>query len=119
MYEIVVQGHSLTISPIPLLRNSQVGEADSSDLVKPNVVKLKSHFTLTIDEVQVDTTKQVPLLEKYDGMGDPYVHTQTYEHLMRYYGHSDAARCHLFVTTLKKEARQWMTYLPPNSVESW
>lgn len=78
---------------------------DNCNPVKPDATGPKSLFTLVIDEVQVDPTKKVPPLDTYDGMGDPYEHTHTYEQLMCYYSHSDAARCHMFVTTLEKGAR--------------
>lgn len=65
----------------------------------------KSPFTPAIYEVQADPTRKMPPLKTYDGTGDPYDHTHTYECLMLYYGHFDAARCQMFVTTLKQGAR--------------
>lgn len=46
-----------------------------------------------IDKVRVDLSKKMPPLETYDGPSDPYDHTHTFDCLMCYYGHSDAARC--------------------------
>lgn len=66
------------------------------------LVNSKSYFTPEIDRVWADLTKTMPPLKTYDGAGDPYDHTHTYECLMRYYEHSDASRCQMFVTTLKR-----------------
>lgn len=55
----------------------------------------------------------------YDGSGDPYVYTYSYERLMRFYGHNATGKCHLFIFTLKKIAREWMVTLPSHSTGSW
>lgn len=55
----------------------------------------------------------------YDGTSDPYDHTYSYKRLMRFYGHTAAGKCHLFISTLKKIAREWMITLPPRSISSW
>lgn len=43
-------------------------------------------------------------MESYDGSGDPYERNQAYNRLMSYYNYSDAAKCQMFMTTLKKDA---------------
>lgn len=55
----------------------------------------------------------------YDGTDDPYDYTHVYYHLMCCYDHSDAAKCKIFITTLKKSARLWLTLLSPSFIGSW
>lgn len=72
-----------------------------------------------IDRVRADTSTMMPSMESYNGIGDPYDHTHVYDRLMHYYDHSDVTKCQIFVKTLKKGARLWMTSLPPSSIDSW
>lgn len=66
---------------------------------------LGSPFSPEINQETADPKKKMPPMETYDGMGDPYDHSDGYDRLMTYYGHSDAD---MFATTLKKSAREWM-----------
>lgn len=50
-----------------------------------------SPFTPEIDRVRANPTKKMPPIETYDGTSDPNDHTHTYERIMRYYDHFDAA----------------------------
>lgn len=86
---------------------------------KESPIHTKSPFTPEIDRARADPSKKMPLMESYDGSGDPYDHTDGYNRLMNYYGHSDAAKCHMFAITLKKGAREWMMTLAANSIGSW
>lgn len=87
--------------------------------VKDTPGRKASPFSSDILKKKVDPTKKLPYMESYDGSGDPYDHSQAFERLMDYYDFTDAAKCHTFVTTLRKDARQWMGTLPANSVSSW
>lgn len=91
----------------------------SSNSVEGTSVNSSSPFSPEIDRERADPNKKAPHMESYDGSGDPYEHSQAYDRLMCYYDYSDAAKCQIFITTLKKEARQWMTSLAPNSISSW
>lgn len=51
-----------------------------------------SPFSSEINQETVDPKKKMPPMETYDGMGDPYDHSDGYDRLMTYYGHSDAAK---------------------------
>lgn len=82
--------------------------------VKDTPGKKVSPFSSDILKEKADTTKKLSHMESYDGSGDPYDHSQAFDQLMDYYDFIDAAKCHTFVTTLRKDVRQWMGTLPAN-----
>lgn len=58
-------------------------------------------------------------IEKYDGTTDPDKHLDVYITQVNLYTTNDVVLCWLFHTSLKGQALQWFTHLPPNKVDSF
>lgn len=60
-----------------------------------------------------------PVMESYDGTGDPNEHLTTFDLQMIISNGSDAQKCKMFGDTLKGMTLAWFTALPMRSIQSF
>ncbi|RDY02806.1 hypothetical protein CR513_13699, partial [Mucuna pruriens] len=76
-------------------------------------------FCKEIDETPIPPNFREVVVEPFDGSQDPYVHLQTFQTQMYISGGNDRLSCKLFPGTLRGVAMQWMTMLPPRSIQTF
>lgn len=76
-------------------------------------------FSEDILAVTVPHDFRVPVMESYDGTGDPNEHLAAFDLQMIISNGSDAQKCKIFGGTLKGTALAWFTALPMRSIQSF
>ncbi|RDX95528.1 hypothetical protein CR513_21936, partial [Mucuna pruriens] len=75
-------------------------------------------FCKEIDETPIPLNFREVVVEPFDGQ-DPYAHLQTFQTQMYISGGNDRLSYKLFPGTLRGVAMQWMTTLPPKSIQTF
>ncbi|KAL2542725.1 Uncharacterized protein Adt_03703 [Abeliophyllum distichum] len=76
-------------------------------------------FSLEIVAVPLPKGFKQPMIESYDGVTDPLDHLRMFVDMMRLYAAPDAVMCRSFPPTLRREARDWVATLAPQSVKTF
>ncbi|WVY94050.1 hypothetical protein V8G54_033138 [Vigna mungo] len=99
-------------------RENENHDRQASQHTNPNTVRLTKllPFTMTIMQTPMPENSP-PVLEKYDGSGDPDNHLRIFSNAMVLYTNSDPVICRAFSLSLKDETLEWYNTLPPNSVD--
>ncbi|RRT62848.1 hypothetical protein B296_00022022 [Ensete ventricosum] len=92
-----------------LKSRGEVGESSKSG----------SPFTPEIQAKPFPATFKIPVVEPYDGNGNPTEHIVAFRAQMALYDTSDALMCRAFPTTLRGLARIWYSRLKPTSIPSF
>ena len=79
----------------------------------------KTPFTLEIEKEEKPKDFNSPVLDKYEGSGDPMAHLLHYKQRMSMERVSEALNCKLFTTTLSGKALSWFCQLPERSITSF
>ncbi|RDY07949.1 hypothetical protein CR513_07889, partial [Mucuna pruriens] len=76
-------------------------------------------FCKEIDETPIPLNFREVVVEPFDKRQDPYAHLQAFQTQMYISGGNDKLSCKLFPGTLRGVAMQWMTTLPPRSIQTF
>ncbi|RDX70211.1 hypothetical protein CR513_50573, partial [Mucuna pruriens] len=76
-------------------------------------------FSREIDEATIPPNFREVVVEPFDGSQDPHAHLQAFQTQMYISGGNDRLSCKLFPGTLRGVAMQWMTTLPPRSIQTF
>ncbi|RDY12155.1 hypothetical protein CR513_03082, partial [Mucuna pruriens] len=76
-------------------------------------------FSREIDETRIPPNFREIMVEPFDGSQDPHAHLQAFQAQMYISGGNDRLSCKLFPRTLKGVAIQWMTTLPPRTIQTF
>ena len=89
--------------------------SDLDDLVN----RTDSMFTIPVNSCPLPHKLQMPQIESYDEVKDPFDHLETFKTLTHLQGVPDEIMCRAFPTTLKGPARIWFNRLTPNSINTF
>ncbi|KAL2541449.1 Retrotrans gag domain-containing protein [Abeliophyllum distichum] len=71
-------------------------------------------FTNELKVMELPTNFRMPIMDKYNGKGDPSDHINIYKTKLQ--GQSPAVKCWNFHTTLISDAKRWYNKLKPGSI---
>ena len=85
-----------------------------------NLVKrTNSPFTTSVNSFPLPSKFQMPQIESYDRVKDPFDHLEIFKTLMHLQGVPDEIMCRAFSKTLKGPARVWFSRLTPSSINTF
>ncbi|RDX81938.1 hypothetical protein CR513_37335, partial [Mucuna pruriens] len=76
-------------------------------------------FCKEIDETAIPPNFREIIVEPFDGSQDPHAHLQAFQTQIYISGRNDRLSCKLFPGTLRGVAMQWMSTLPPRSIQTF
>ncbi|RDX71574.1 hypothetical protein CR513_49063, partial [Mucuna pruriens] len=76
-------------------------------------------FCKEIDETSIPPNFREIIVEPFDGSQDPRAHLQAFQTQIYISGGNDRLSCKLFPGTLRGVAMQWMSTLPPRSIQTF
>ena len=79
----------------------------------------KTPFTPEIERKEKPKNFNSPVLDKYEGSGDPMAHLLHYKQRMSMERVNEALNYKLFVTTFSGKALSWFCQLPEGSITSF
>ncbi|KAL2486592.1 Uncharacterized protein Adt_31348 [Abeliophyllum distichum] len=74
-------------------------------------------FTNELKAMEVPMNFRMPIMDKYNGRGDPSDHINLYKTKLQ--GQCPAVKCQNLHTTLISDAKWWYNKLKPRSIRSW
>ncbi|RDX77060.1 hypothetical protein CR513_42877, partial [Mucuna pruriens] len=76
-------------------------------------------FCKEIDKTAIPPNFREIIVEPFDGSQDPHAHLQAFQTQIYISGGNDRLSCKLFPGTLRGVAMQWMSTLPPRSIQTF
>ncbi|GKA60386.1 reverse transcriptase domain-containing protein [Tanacetum coccineum] len=89
------------------------------DLYQPWTCEERNPFTLRIRHFSLPRTRMPGHVKTYDGSGDPEDHLKLFQSAARTEGWAMPTWCHMFNSTLTRNARVWFDKLPKELIDSY